>query len=321
MTGCYATGSVDALKLNATTDCKTGRTPGIKLGSDQTTVTIRGGGYCGQARLSADPNDLGIYGSANAGITLVPTFKGKNPVASCCQAPLKTCGTATYTAPTGFQISGENFLVVTGCSGAGYTVVNGKNLSAQTDCTSGRTPGVKLGANVDSITVYGGGYCGEGRISSDPNDLGVYGSANPGIKLVRKTIPNAVASCCKGVKVACGNATVTAPTGFKISGENYFVVTGCSAAGSVNGVAPAISASTDCTTGRTPGIKLGQDYATLSIVGGGNCGESRISVDPNDLGVYGSTNPGIAIVADTPGFLLEAEEQVQVQAKIGRAHV
>jgi len=315
VTGCYGIGSIDALKINATTDCKTGRTAGIKLGSDQASVTIRGGGFCGEARLSADPNDNGVYGSANAGILLNPTLKGKNPVGSCCTAPLKTCGSATYTAPAGFQISGENFLVVTGCSAAGYTVVNGKNLSAQTDCTTGRTPGVKLGANVDSITVFGGGYCGEGRISSDANDLGVYGSANPGIKLVRKTIPNAVASCCKAPLSTCGNATVTAPTGFKISGENYFVVTGCSAAGSVTGVTPAISAKTDCTTGRTPGIKLGQDYTTLSIVGGGYCGESRISVDANDLGVYGSANPGIAIVSATPGFLLEAEEKVQTQAK------
>jgi hypothetical protein len=102
--------------------------------------------------------------------------------ASCCTSPENPCGTKTYTAPYPWVISRENYLKASGYASIASIPALGLSISAPSNFNTQPTP-VKLGSDVTTVTVKGGGYCGEGRVTADLNgDQGTYGPVHNGVR-------------------------------------------------------------------------------------------------------------------------------------------
>jgi len=72
-------------------------------------------------------------------------------------------------------ISKENYLKASGFASAASIPALNLAISDQSNPNNQATP-VKLGTDVTSVTVEGGGYCGEGRVLGDlVGDIGIYG--------------------------------------------------------------------------------------------------------------------------------------------------
>jgi len=102
--------------------------------------------------------------------------------ASCCKFAYSPCGSKSYTAPQNWEISKENYLKASGFGSAARITSLGLSLVDQNNPNNQPTP-VKLGTDISSVVVEGGGYCGEGRITADLNgDQGTYGTTHNGAR-------------------------------------------------------------------------------------------------------------------------------------------
>jgi len=100
--------------------------------------------------------------------------------ARCCVQAYSACGSKSYNAPYPWVISKENYLKSSGYGSTASIDALGLSIGDHSDLNNQPTP-VKLGSDVTTVLLKGGGFCGEGRVlGALSGDQGIYGSTHVG---------------------------------------------------------------------------------------------------------------------------------------------
>jgi len=252
-------------------------------------VFLEGGGYCGEGRITADLNgDQGIYGSVHNG----PRFDTLSLSFALCEA---LC--ASYDGCMGFSWKPERGLHLDG-----NCVMRGDICTSATVVPTDMKFYAKR-AREDTPTPPGyrhlEGDCATEDVTASlsfPHDAiqkYVIGTAQVDVGLA--------ARCCEAPHDPCGSKSYTAPQNWMISKENWFKSSGTDALTRIPALGLSLTANGDV---QQPPVKLGLDILSVELVGGGSCGEGRITADLNgDQGVSGDVHNGARF--DTVSLTLE----------------
>jgi len=152
--------------------------------------------------------------------------------ARCCVSSHNACGSKSYTAPYPWVISKENYLKASGFASIARIQALGLILIHPNPDT--QPPPVKLGTDVTSVVLQGGGSCGEGRILADlAGDDGVYGDVHNGPRF--DTLSLSFQQCetlCDNYS-GCAGFSWKAERGLHLDGNCLMRDTACSASGTV----------------------------------------------------------------------------------------